>query len=327
MVSLSDGVGLGGVRHAGSYNCSPHDPTISLCSLVVKMSVEENNQPDIDDDNEESPERVKYSTARIPEPRYLAKVSTGIRAAAIRRNITLEENQDYGVYVYQGSNSTRCGNRPIEKATKRNNEQMFRQLWRYCALVGDYDSMLILLPEPPANVPATRLELHFKRKQKNSPLLKTGSSETVQDVFGAPMTADGGWVAPKNEMIFSAALSDLHRAHNHSGEYTDSCDACLAKPKAKQHTGCFHHSSSPQLTRKGNPCDHEIYKNSKKAMIKEGKLNGYKETGSMQLLPSDLRDLRTHLLSTPTVHNIQMWITIIVATMLFLRHDEFHTIE
>ena len=62
----------------------------------------------------------------------------------------------------------------------------------------------------------------------------------------------------------------------------------------------------------------------KKEMLKEGK--SYVEVGSMQLLPVDLRMLRTHLLSTPSVTNLQTWVTIIVATLLLLRHDEFHTI-
>jgi hypothetical protein len=61
-----------------------------------------------------------------------------------------------------------------------------------------------------------------------------------------------------------------------------------------------------------------------KEMQKEGK--NYLEVGSMQLLPVDLRMLRMHLLSMPSVTDLQIWVTIIVATLLLLRHDEYHTI-
>jgi hypothetical protein len=191
--------------------------------------------------------------------------------------------------------------------------------------------MLILVyTEPTRNVPAMRLEtvgefLRFKCKTKNLSLFKTGSLEHVKDVFEIPITTEGGWKAPKNVWIYSASISDLHKANNHSGEYIDICPDWQVKTESEQHTGCCtHHASFPRLTRKGNPCNHECYKNTKKEMQKEWK--NYVEVGSMQLLPVDLRMLRTNLLSTPCVTNIQIWVTIIVATLLLLRHDEYHTI-
>jgi hypothetical protein len=281
----------------------------------------------IDDEEQESVPAI-YTTARDPKKLYLDKVHEQLLKVAHKWNVSLKEGRDYGVYQFLGKQSTRCGNRPIEPATKANNEQMYRQAWRFCALKGDYESMLILAcTEPTRNVPAMRLEtveefLRFKRKPKNLSLLKTGSLEHVKDVFGKSMTTEGGWKAPKNEWIYSAAISDLHKANSHSGEYLDICPDCQAK--SEQHTGCTNHAGLPRLTRKGNPCDDECYKNTKKEMQKEGK--NYVEIGSMQLLPVDLRMLRTHLLSTPSHTNLQVWVTIIVATVLFLRHDEFHII-
>ena len=54
---------------------------------------------------------------------------------------------------------------------------------------------------------------------------------------------------------------------------------------------------------------------------------GYKEKGSSQLLPSDLRLLRSRLLSTCSMVDLQMWVVIIVATKLGLRHDEYHELH
>jgi hypothetical protein len=50
----------------------------------------------------------------------------------------------------------------------------------------------------------------------------------------------------------------------------------------------------------------------------------YVEVGSMQLLPVDLRMLRTHVMSIPCITNLQVWVTMIMATLLFLWHDKFH---
>jgi hypothetical protein len=186
---------------------------------------------------------------------------------------------------------------------------------------------------PPPNVPAMKLEtveefLRFKRTPVNTPFFETGcstSNKRVTDVFGVPMRTEGGWKAPKMEMIFSAAISDLHAANNHTAEYTDVCDDCRAKPADQQHHGCSVHSSCPRLYRKGNPVTHQTYINLKKHLIKVD--HGYIETGSMQLLPVDLRMLRTHLFSAPSITNLQTWVTIIFATLLLLRHDEFHSIH
>jgi hypothetical protein len=299
------------------------------------MAEDENEDEDKEpldsiDDEEQIPGPALYTTARDPKKVYLDKVREELPKVAQKFNVLLTEGQDCGVYQFRGNQSTRCGNRPIELQTKYNNECMYRQAWRFCALKGDYESMLILAcAEPTRNVPAMRLEtveefLRFKRKPKNLSLFKTGSREHVKDTFGSPITTDGGWKAPKNEWIYSAAISDLHKANNFCGEYTDICTDCQAKPASQLHTGCIHHSGLPRLTRKGNPCDDECYKNAKKEMQKLGK--NYVEVGSMQLLPVDLRMLRTHLLSTPCVTNLQVWVIIIMATLLFLRHDEFHII-
>jgi hypothetical protein len=59
-------------------------------------------------------------------------------------------------------------------------------------------------------------------------------------------------------------------------------------------------------------------------MQKEG--GNYLEVGSMQLLPVDLWMLWTHLVSMPSVTDLQIWVTIIVATLLLLPQDEFYTI-
>jgi hypothetical protein len=74
--------------------------------------------------------------------------------------------------------------------------------------------------------------LRFKQKTKNLSLLKTGSCAHVKDTFGTAITMDGGWKAPKNKWIYSATISDLHKANNFCGAYTDICADCQAKGQA-----------------------------------------------------------------------------------------------
>jgi hypothetical protein len=77
----------------------------------------------IDDEEQESVPAI-YTTARDPKKLYLDKVHEQLLKVAHKWNVSLKEGRDYGVYQFLGKQSTRCGNRPIEPATKRNNEQM-----------------------------------------------------------------------------------------------------------------------------------------------------------------------------------------------------------
>ena len=127
--------------------------------------------------------------------------------------------------------------------------------------------------------------------------------------------------------MFNAAITDLHAANGHTGEYQEYCADCGLLPVGMRSEGCNYHQGDAHLFRKGDPCGTRAYKNTKKKLVKDAKLEGYKERGSMQLLPVDLRSLRTHLLSVPCLPNIRTWCTIIFATMLFLRYDEFHEVK
>jgi hypothetical protein len=111
--------------------------------------------------NNEEPEPVPvlYTTAQDPKKVYLDKVHNEVLKVAQKWNVSLGVGQDYGVYHFQGKQSIWCGSRPIEGNTKANNENKYCQVWRFCALKGDYKSMLILVcTEPSRNVPAMRLE-------------------------------------------------------------------------------------------------------------------------------------------------------------------------
>ena len=57
------------------------------------------------------------------------------------------------------------------------------------------------------------------------------------------------------------------------------------------------------------------------------KKDDYKEQGSSQLIPFDLRLFANRLLSPSCNIALQTWVIILLAVKLFLRHDEFHDIN
>ena len=259
---------------------------------------------------------------------YKLKITAGITKAAKKWNVALDKGLVLDEFKYQGKNTTRLGNRPIADNTKTNYEGHYRQLWRYCAFIGDFESMLLLLSPAPKHVPAmnvTTVEsfLRFKRLPTGTVLLTTDESSAVTDVFKNPMTCEGSWIARGNSDIYRAGISVLHVHHNHTTEYLEPCDDCRARSVATLHRGCSLHPGSPCTRRKGNPTRYVIFINSLSSLNDKS----HKETGSSQLLPSDERLLRNHLLSSRTLVSLQTWVIMIIAIRLFLRHDEFHSIR
>jgi len=200
--------------------------------------------------------QVSYSTSTNISEKYILKVNDGIKASAKRWNVTLPTDVDFSQHRHFRKSTPRLGNRPIADSTKINYEGQYRQFWRFCAIKGDYDSMLLLLPKPPAFSPAMNVEtveefVKFKRKTKGETTLDNRESP-ILDVFDCQITNEGSWKAPKNVDIFRAAIHDLHHANNHNMGYEEACDECMKLQGERRHHGCHHHSGNPLLKRKGD---------------------------------------------------------------------------
>jgi hypothetical protein len=274
----------------------------------------------------------KYTSTGKLDDRYAGKVCQGIKKAAAECKLQLTLTDDeLSTYVHMGSATTRFGNRPIQGATPGNYEGTLRQLWKYAAMIGDYASMMMLLKTPPKHCPAMSVLLvesfvRFKLLNQDEPLLNL-HGEPILDVLGKQMTCDGGWHAPKNIDSYRAALHDIHIANDHTVAYEEACPDCALLDEDDQHKGCQHHKGHPRIYRHGTPTSNIIFTNTVKEMELRAIAAGYKEKGSSQLLPSDFRLLRSRLLSTCNILDLQMWVIIICATKLGLRHDEFHELS
>ena len=170
-----------------------------------------------------------------PEP-YKVKAHNGIVESTKKWYIQLDLTSyqpDITTFRYEGANSTRWGNRPNEASTKKHAETMYKQLWNFIMMYGDYDSLLILLSPPPNNVismtaKSIELFLLYKRQKAGTPLLDPSTQEPVNDIFGKAFVCDGTWRAPDSNKIFNAAIANLHTANNQKGVYREACKDCLA---------------------------------------------------------------------------------------------------
>ena len=96
---------------------------------------------------------------------------------------------DITTFGDERANSTRWGNRPNEALTKKHAETMYKQLWNFIQMYGDYDSLLILLSPPPNNIismaaKSIELFLLYKCQKAGTPLLDPSTQEPVNDIFG-----------------------------------------------------------------------------------------------------------------------------------------------
>ena len=219
----------------------------------------------------------------------------------------------------------RLGNRPLAARSVSTYEDLFKQMFAYCSMKGDYESLLMLmLPCGTDGVPSMKVStveefLRLKRTAKNTELVDA-DGEPVLDVLGGQIYCDGGWNAPAKANQLSTAISDMHEAHKQIGAYMEPCHECMRLPVEKKRDGCDKHLNMPKVHRSGNPTTDPLFKNSLRKSRKDGA--NWIERGDSQLLPSDLLLLRTHLLSSNSITGLQTWCIVIIAVKLFLRPDE-----
>lgn len=265
--------------------------------------------------------------------RYLTKIKVGLQNAANAKGLTIptENRDDIQEFDFMGQNSTRFNNRPIAASTKDSYETHFRQLWKFCAIIGDYDSMLLLLKHPPKHCPAMSVDtveqfFRFKRYNKGQNL-SNAAGIPVFDIYGQQVTCDGAWNSPYIDS-YKAALADLHATHGHAAEdYQEPCEDCLAMPEATRHRGCEYHLGRPVRHRRGNPTRSVTFLNTVVEQMNLAKEANYEEKGCSQFLPSDLRKLCTFYCGMNTLLGLQKWCAIILPTCLSLRYDEYHEIR
>lgn len=146
----------------------------------------------------------------------------------------------------------------------------------FCSHIGDYESLLMLLPKPPNEFcPSMKPEsialfISYKRGEKGTPLTDDDGNH-VSDVFGHPME--------------------------------EKCERCIEKEQnSTGYEGCQFHRGQPLIWRKGNPKDCAILENAVSQNSKDGV--EYQAQGDLPLTPDELSKMRQPLVSTNSLEAI-----------------------
>jgi len=154
----------------------------------------------------------------------------GMLAAASKQQIPL----DGKVAFYFETQYTYTGNKNLAPRTKETYNFHYRNLWKFLAHIGDFDSMLMLLSPRLKRLPAMKVEslmayIRYKKMSKSTVLSATQGGVPIVHVLNQlPMHCQDDWKANRPLKQFTSALSRLHVAHYHTTQYLDACGDCCS---------------------------------------------------------------------------------------------------
>ena len=130
----------------------------------------------------------------------------------------------------------KTGSRPLEENSKKAYEKHFRGLRYLFSLIGSYDSLLMLLDNPPEpfcpSMDPLAVALFVKYKRNKAGMeLTDGNGNIVKDNFGNIVVCDGKWNDPKNVDQLLSAVGAIHAARGQRGPYEDCCNECIELDK------------------------------------------------------------------------------------------------
>jgi hypothetical protein len=172
--------------------------------------------------------------------------------------------------------------------------------------------------------------LDYKYGAAGTVLLQHGTSLPKLDVQGHQIFCQGTWNSPDQSNKIRSAVFCLHNHYEVlRGPYVVTCPDCVSthdvfkqQPSytAGTYGACQRHSSGSVLNSSGNVCLCEDVKIRLERW--KGNKAAYKKKGSMQLTPSQVRVLRSLLLSSGDINDMKTYVMIILGIKLFLRANE-----
>eukprot|EP00980_Cylindrotheca_fusiformis_P018771 scaffold6255_cov118-Cylindrotheca_fusiformis.AAC.1 len=153
--------------------------------------------------------------------------------------------------------SPRYSTRRLQPNTLDNYEKFLRMLWDFLAMIGEYDSMLILLVLPPRQCPSMDLKVirHFinhRCQQPRSPIFFDDGVTPLKDIDQQHVLAEG---TIQNTHFFDslfAAINLIHSRANQTGSYIQQCAVCFDRFERHEPHGCPHHGIEYPYCNKGN---------------------------------------------------------------------------
>jgi len=204
-------------------------------------------------------------------------------------------------------------------------------------LVGDYRSAALLnrdlCPENPFPLTPSFVEIYysFKCGEPGVPICYPNTTRQIRtNGQNSVLKSVGTWHAPTclNKLHGAVGALESLYAHMHT-EYEEICDHCVRanqlRPEAdttarSDWLSCPDHAGRPVLVARGSVLRslqvigvHEKWK-----ML----LGKHKVRGNIALLPSQVRQIRLHLVNINDLECLQTYVMMIVGIKLFLRAEE-----
>jgi hypothetical protein len=143
-----------------------------------------------------------------------------------------QQNNTQGPKHVALSGSARFGDRVGVRAAN-DSEDLIRKLYTFCAIKGNYESMMIMLESPPAHTspidPITiRQFVHHHMASPRTPLFVDFTIETVLllDIFNNPIHAQGACQSLDGMKHTYGPITILHEKHSHAGPHHNFCPEC-----------------------------------------------------------------------------------------------------
>ncbi|XXQ39873.1 Tyr recombinase domain-containing protein [Plasmodiophora brassicae] len=184
--------------------------------------------------------------------------------------------------------------------TKRAYAKHWRGLSTFFAVIGDYDSMLILDPRiandaacPSMKLDSIRLYLDYKLLPPGTPMFGA-SGRALHTATGEQLIAEGGWNDPKICEQLGSAVFAIHVERGHTGDYLEPCSNCVALYADDRSTpGCERHQYCRRIWRSGNPRRHP---DMGKALQRQARAHAaYVPQGDSALSPFEVARLRNYV--------------------------------
>jgi hypothetical protein len=172
----------------------------------------------------------------------------------------------------------------------------------------------------PVKLRTAILYMQFRVNKKGNPLKDLKTGEIVDNVDKKAVYCMGDWQGKSTVGIFRSAMSKLHNSYETTkGGYIEACDDCrkINKDAVRKGEGCMRHPGDPHYWRRGNVTKDEEFKKSIQDWQDYAEQN-YEARKSAQLLPGEVRDIRTHLLSFNDLYHLMLWTIIILGIKMFL---------
>jgi hypothetical protein len=128
------------------------------------------------------------------------------------------------------------------------------------------------------------------------------------------------WRDPENCNQFLVAISRLHLSRHQSGPYREPCARCWEAYSAGRSGGCVFHPER-RLWRSGSPRELDNIKNRYERLARID-LPDYQPQGASGMLPHELIQLRTSLLTRNLRSGYRLWTMFLFHVVLMLRSKE-----